>query len=181
MHVHLVDEEKALWLALRADANKVLQSVLHISCDQATLFEHQVFGSVVGSEDVTIYHMNMYREVMCHMCQACDQMRTSLVQDFQTTLPAFTRSFTAHISDTLVVAEEETTYTTPSKQLFHEVVRPQLMALQADTEEDLPECPTCHTNKYMSVIQVQTRSADEAATNFPKCTNCQKILTDHAF
>ena len=180
MHVYDVDEFKALWLSLRADSHMLLEKILTLPKDQVHVFEEKVYMSVVGeaSTDITPYHMKIYRELLCHIRSAHPDLVQELVQDFNATLPKLIKSFTSHISAFLHAEEEVKEFGTESQCLFHKELRPQLMALAADVDLNLPSCPTCNTKEYMTIVPIQTRSADEAATLFPKCMKCQKLLTD---
>jgi DNA-directed RNA polymerase subunit M/transcription elongation factor TFIIS len=180
MHVYEVDDFKALWLSLRADSHMILEKVLKLPKDQVHVFEEKVYMSVVGEANINItpYHMTMYRELLCHIRSAHPDLVHGLVKDFNATLPKLIKSFTSHISVFLHAKEEVKEFGTESQRLFHKELRPQLMALAANIESNLPSCPTCNTNEYMTIVPIQTRSADEAATLFPKCMKCQKLLTD---
>jgi DNA-directed RNA polymerase subunit M/transcription elongation factor TFIIS len=185
MHVHEVEDGKALWLALRADAHNVLNvlsKTLGVPAPKVHELERRVYCSVIGNcENVTHYHMEVYRELLSQIRLAHPDMQKSLVEDFNTNMPKLVKLYTSHISVFLHAKSEEVqTYDSESKKLFYTVVRPKLMALGADTKNELPPCPTCRTNEFMGTIAIQTRSGDEAATLFPKCMKCQKIQTDHA-
>lgn len=120
----------------------------------------------------------MYKEIMSQIRLSNPKMQTALVSDFKESFPTLVRAYTSHISAFLDVQTEMTEYETPSKKLFYTELRQKLMALSAQVENELPECPKCKTNEFMGTIAVQTRSADEAATLFPKCMKCQTVLRD---
>ncbi len=181
MHVYEVEETKALWLALRADAHQVLGKVLGVNAQQVSELEKRVYYySIVPQETcITPYHMVLYKELLSQIRLAHPDLRKGLVDDFKTNMPKLIKSYTSHISVLLHDANEEVKeYETESKRLFYTEVRPKLMALAANTTNDLPSCPTCKTNEFMSTIEIQTRSGDEAATVYAKCMKCQNILTD---
>lgn len=181
MHVYEVEETKALWLALRADAHQVLTNAMGIPRDKVSELEEKVYRSVVClCESITPYHMKVYKELLCQIRLSHPDMQKGLVEDFKTNMPKLVKSYTSHISVFLHAKNEETKeYDSESKKLFYNEVRPRLLALSAGTKNELPECPTCRTNEFMGTIEIQTRSGDEAATIFPKCMKCQKILRDH--
>lgn len=180
MYVYEVDTTKALWLALRADAHDILKRQLNIDHDLVRQTEEQLYACVVQKDTLTSYHMIMYKELIRYIIMAPANMKDAMVRNFQQTMPQLIESFTSHVSQfhqhTLPVSSND--YPSESKRLFYEVIRPKLMALAATTTNDLPACSACKTNEYMTLIAVQTRSGDEAATIFPKCMKCQKILTD---
>jgi DNA-directed RNA polymerase subunit M/transcription elongation factor TFIIS len=181
MHVYEVEETKALWLALRADAHHVLTKTLDIPSNKVSELEHKVYYSVVGTgETTTLYHIKVYKEILSQIRLAHPDMQKGLVEDFKTNMPKLVKSYTSHISVFLHANNEEVKeYESDSKKLFYNEVRPRLLALSAETKNELPECPICKTNEFMGTIEIQTRSGDEAATIFPKCMKCQKILRDH--
>lgn len=182
MHVFEVDAQQALWLALRADARDILsKELVGLDAGKVGVFEQKVYDSIVQAQVVTAYHMRIYREFMAELCQAPLSMKQALLTDFDGKLKTFVKHCTSHISAFSKEAPAEAPHTTASQTLFRDVVRPQLLALEANVQSELPMCPKCKTKKYMSVIQIQTRSGDEGATQFPKCTNCNLIMTDHAF
>ena len=181
MHVYEVEETKALWLALRADAHQVLSKTLDIPSTKVSEFEHKVYCSVVGiCKSITPYHMKVYKELLSQIRLSHPEMQKGLVEDFKTNMPKLVKSYTSHISVFLHSKNKKVQeYESESKKLFYNEVRPKLMVLSAETKNELPECPTCRTNEFMGTIEIQTRSGDEAATIFPKCMKCQKILRDH--
>ena len=180
MFVYEVDNTKALWLALRADAHDILQRQLNIDQNAVRQTEEQLYACVVQKDTLTGYHMIMYKELMRYIIMAPTNIKKAMVSNFQETMPQLIESFTSHISQfhQHMTPTSSNDYPSESKRLFYEVIRPKLMALSATTKNDLPACTTCKTNEFMTLIAVQTRSGDEAATIFPKCMKCQKILTD---
>lgn len=180
MYVYEVDKKKAIWLAMRADAHDILKRQLNIDKNVVRRVEEQLYTWVVQEDMLTSYHMVMYKELMGYIIMAPTNLKNTLVTHFYETMPQIIKSFTSHISQfhqhTLPTVSNK--YPSESKQLFYEVVRPKLMAMATTTKNDLPPCTACKTNEYMTLIAVQTRSGDEAATIFPKCMKCQKILTD---
>ena len=187
MHVYEVEETKAFWLALRADAHQVLARALDAPAPEVTELERNVYHSAVGTvgvggegENITPYHMEVYKELLSQIRLAHPDTRKGLIEDFKTNMPMLVKSYTSHISVFIHAKNAEVKeYESESKRIFYKEVRPKLMSLSAQTENELPSCPTCKTNEFMGTIGIQTRSADEAATLFPKCMKCQKILKDH--
>lgn len=182
MHVFEVDDTKALWLALRADAHQVLEHIFpETSKKLVSRLEQNVYNHLVGGGVCfTQYHMQLYKEFLSRIRLASPDIQHKLIHDFETNLPILIKSYTSHISVFLHATQNKVEkYESKSKKLFYEVVRPRLMSLSADTKNELPACPTCKTNEFMGTIEIQTRSGDEAATVYAKCMKCQKILRDH--
>lgn len=57
MYVYEVDNTKALWLALCADAHDILKRQLHIDHDVVRRTEDQLYACVVQEDTLTSYHM----------------------------------------------------------------------------------------------------------------------------
>jgi DNA-directed RNA polymerase subunit M/transcription elongation factor TFIIS len=48
-----------------------------------------------------------------------------------------------------------------------------------DGKLDLPACPSCKTDEFMSSCLIQVRSGDEAMGVFPQCLKCKHIVRTH--
>ena len=180
MNVYEIDESKALWLALRADTHMVLTKHLNTDVSRVRQLEEQLFTSVVQDDTITQYHVQMYRELVSSIVMAPRDLQQSLLENYKENVDRLMFSNKNSIP-AILSKDPDNTYETDSQRLFHEVVRPKLMALSANTTIDLPACPTCQTNEYMGVVGIQTRSGDEAETLFPKCMKCNLLLKDHPF
>ena len=181
MTVFEVDETKALWLALRADAHVVLARHLQVDQTHVRSLEEKLFRSIVQDDNITPYHMKIYREIVSTIIMAPLHFKKSILENFKESISHLYKK-----KDTLFVCKQMTTNTQPnsdtkSQRLFHQIVRPKLMALAADTKIDLPACPNCQTKEYMTLVGIQTRSGDEAETLFPKCMKCKLLMKDHGF
>lgn len=180
MNVYEVDDAKALWLALRADTHMVLTKYLNVEVSCVRQLEEQLFASIVQNDPITHYHMQVYRELVSSIVMAPHDSKQSLMENYKENIVRLMLSSKSSVQPRHS-NEFDNTYETDSQRLFHEVVRPKLMALAANTTIDLPACPTCQTNEYMAVVGIQTRSGDEAETLFPKCMKCNLLLRDHPF
>ena len=174
MHVFEVDEKKAAWLALRADAHVVLNSHFDGSQKDTTNTEQLLYTMVTQNDTITDYHMQIYKELLCLIISCNKSINLNFDQDM---LSFFQSLNQQHKMESMFESKE---YETPSQKLFYTKVRPQLMALAANTQMNLPACPKCNTKEFMSIIGIQTRSGDEAETLFPQCTKCKTLLKDHA-
>ena len=180
MNVYELEESKAFWLALRADVHMVLGKYLNADASRVRLLEEELFASVVQDDPITHYHMQVYRELMSGIIMAPRDLKQSILENYKENVGHLMKSLNRPVQVTQSM-ESKNTYETESQRLFHEVARPKLMALAANTTIDLPACPTCQTNEYMAVVGIQTRSGDEAETLFPKCMKCNLLLRDHPF
>lgn len=179
MHVFEIDNNKALWLALRAEANDILKLHFGYNDQQPKNIERSLYNMVVSNtnnNNITNYHFQIYKEMLVTVISISP---TTTTMNFNQSLVACFESLKCTYQTTPQQSSTKQ-YENASQKLFYTKVRPQLMALAANTQMDLPVCPKCNTKEFMSIIGIQTRSGDEAETLFPQCTKCKTLLKDHA-
>jgi DNA-directed RNA polymerase subunit M/transcription elongation factor TFIIS len=78
-----------------------------------------------------------------------------------------------------VLVDQNVQILPPSKdqasQLVFSELRGQLLKCM-DGKLDLPACPVCKTDEFMSSCLIQVRSGDEAMGVFPQCLKCKHIV-----
>ena len=86
----------------------------------------------------------------------------------------------AHNVQPLDVLVEQHVQTLPpseaqASQVVFSELRDQLLKCM-DGKLDLPACPVCKTDEFMSSCLIQVRSGDEAMGVFPQCLKCKHIV-----
>tara|TARA_B100000683_G_scaffold217564_1_gene213606 strand:- start:78 stop:620 length:543 start_codon:yes stop_codon:yes gene_type:complete len=178
MHVFEIDDNKALWLALRAEANDILKLHFGYNDQQTKKIERSVYNMVVSNtnnDDITNYHFQIYKEILASVIS----FSPTTTMNFNQSLIACFESLKCTYQTTPQQSSTKQ-YENASQKLFYTKVRPQLMALAANSQINLPICPNCSTKEFMCIVGIQTRSGDEAETLFPQCTKCKTLLKDHA-